>query len=76
MGSPDHRLAQLPDVILEDRAGSVVVHVTKTFHLVPTHLPLKSSLTMASKPARQEFRGVFKKTILDVSATEGGNPKK
>jgi hypothetical protein len=76
VGSPDHRLAQLPDVILEDRAGSVVVHVTKTFRLVPTHLPLKSSPTMASKPARQEFRDVFKKTILDVNATEGGNPKK
>ena len=76
MGSPDHRLTQLPDVILEDRAGSVVVHATKTLRLVPTHLPFKSSPTMASKPARHEFRDAFKKTILDVSATEGGNPQK
>jgi hypothetical protein len=63
-------------VILKDRAGLVVVHVTKTLRLVPTHLPLKSSPTMVSKSPRQEFGDVFKKTILDVSATEDGNPKK
>jgi hypothetical protein len=63
-------------VIIEDRAGSAVVHVTKTLCLPPTHLLLKSSPTSVSNPARQEFREVFKKTILDVSVAEGAIPKK
>jgi hypothetical protein len=62
--------------MLEDSADSAVVHVTRSLCLPPTHLLLKSSPTTMSKPPRQEFRDVFKKTILDVSATEGGNPKK
>jgi hypothetical protein len=73
---PDHHLAWVPDMILKKRAGSAVVHVTTTLCLPPTHLPLKSSPTPVSKPSRQQFREVFKKTILDVSVAEGGIPKK
>jgi hypothetical protein len=63
-------------MILKKRAGAAVVHVTKTLRLAPTHLLLKSSPTTVSKPARQEFREVFKKTILDVSVAEGAIPNK
>jgi hypothetical protein len=63
-------------VILKDRAGSAIARVTKTRCLAPTHLLVKSTPTTVSKPARQEFREVFKKMILDVSVAEGGITKK
>jgi hypothetical protein len=56
---PHHRHAGFPKGIVKTRAGLVMVHVTTTLRLAPTHPFLKSSPTKVSKLARREF---FKET--------------
>jgi len=56
------RHAGFPTVIAKTRAGSVMVHVTTTLRLAPTHSFLESSPTKVSQPAHREFREFFTET--------------
>ena len=48
------RHAGFPTVIAKTRAGSVMVHVTTTLRLAPTHSFLESSPTKVSQPVQSE----------------------
>jgi len=56
------RHAGFPTVIAKTRAGLVMVHVTTTLRLAPTHSFLVSSPTKVSQPAHREFREFFTET--------------
>ena len=52
----------ISDCDRQDPHGSVMVHVTTTLRLAPTHSFLESSPTKVSQPAHREFREFFTET--------------